>query len=69
MAPAGIALLEICSHVLRDLAIGGILLHDVGKLKEYEGDLAIRRTKLENLPRRIAASGVPGCCQTRATVA
>ncbi|MDR0590435.1 MAG: HD domain-containing protein [Puniceicoccales bacterium] len=42
---AGIKLLQIYTDVPRDLAIAGMLLHDVGKVEEYEGDLAVMRTK------------------------
>lgn len=42
---SGIALLNIYTNIPRDLAIAGMLLHDVGKVEEYEGDLAINRTK------------------------
>ncbi len=42
---AGNALLPLYPEINRDLAIAGMLLHDVGKTIEYEGDMAIRRTR------------------------
>jgi 3'-5' exoribonuclease len=42
---AGVKLLQIYTDIPRDLAIAGMLLHDVGKVEEYEGDLAVTRTK------------------------
>lgn len=42
---AGNALLPLYPEINRDLAISGMLLHDVGKTIEYEGDMAIRRTR------------------------
>ena len=43
MARAARALLPLYTEVDPDLAIAGILLHDVGKTVEYEGVLAARR--------------------------
>jgi 3'-5' exoribonuclease len=40
MARAAQALLPLYPEVDADLAIAGILLHDIGKLEEYEGGLA-----------------------------
>lgn len=45
VARAGNALLPLYSEVNRDLAMAGMLLHDVGKTIEYEGDMAIKRTR------------------------
>jgi 3'-5' exoribonuclease len=38
---AGAALLNFYTDIPRDLALAGMLLHDVGKVEEYEGDLAL----------------------------
>jgi len=43
MAKAAQALLPLYSDVDPDLAMAGILLHDMGKTLEYEGPLAARR--------------------------
>lgn len=43
MARAARALLPLYAEVDADLAMAGILLHDVGKTVEYEGALAARR--------------------------
>lgn len=45
MARAARALLPLYPEVDADLALAGILLHDIGKVIEYEGDLAIRRSR------------------------
>jgi 3'-5' exoribonuclease len=45
MARAGRALLTVYPEVDPDLAIAGILLHDMGKTIEYEGALATRRSR------------------------
>jgi 3'-5' exoribonuclease len=45
MARAAIALLPLYPEVDADLALAGILLHDVGKTIEYEGALATRRSR------------------------
>lgn len=50
---AGVKLLECYSDIPKDLAIAGMLLHDIGKVDEYEGDLAVNRTKLGNLQGHI----------------
>jgi 3'-5' exoribonuclease len=50
---SGIALLKFYTDIPRDLAVAGMLLHDVGKVDEYEGDLAISRTRLGNLQGHI----------------
>lgn len=42
---AGNALLPFYPEVNRDLAISGMILHDVGKTIEYEGGLMIKRSK------------------------
>lgn len=42
---AGNALLPLYPEINRDLAIAGMLLHDVGKTIEYEGGMAIKRTR------------------------
>jgi 3'-5' exoribonuclease len=50
---AGVALLKFYPDIPSDLAVAGMILHDVGKVDEYEGDLAISRTKLGNLQGHI----------------
>lgn len=45
MARAGTALLPLYQEVDPDLALSGILLHDIGKTVEYEGGLAQRRSR------------------------
>jgi 3'-5' exoribonuclease len=50
---AGVALLKIYTDIPSDLTLAGMLLHDVGKVDEYEGDLAISRTRLGNLQGHI----------------
>ena len=40
------ALLPLYLEVDADLAIAGILLHDIGKLEEYEGDFAARVSRV-----------------------
>ena len=45
MARAAHALLPLYPEVDADLAMAGILLHDVGKVSEYEGTLAIQRSR------------------------
>jgi 3'-5' exoribonuclease len=45
MARAGRALLPVYPEVDADLAIAGILLHDIGKTIEYEGSLATKRSR------------------------
>jgi 3'-5' exoribonuclease len=45
MARACRALLPLYPEVDADLAMAGILLHDVGKVTEYEGTLAIQRSR------------------------
>ena len=45
MARAAIVLLPLYPEVDADLALAGILLHDVGKTIEYEGTLATRRSR------------------------
>lgn len=42
---AGYALLPLYPQVDRNLAIAGMILHDVGKTIEYEGGMTIKRTK------------------------
>jgi 3'-5' exoribonuclease len=42
---AGVALLKLYPDIHKDLAVAGMLLHDVGKVEEYEGDLTVNRTK------------------------
>jgi 3'-5' exoribonuclease len=50
---AGVALLKFYTDIPSDLALAGMLLHDVGKVDEYEGDLAVSRTKIGNLQGHI----------------
>jgi 3'-5' exoribonuclease len=45
MARAGRALLPLYPEVDADLALAGILVHDAGKVIEYEGGLATRRSR------------------------
>jgi 3'-5' exoribonuclease len=45
MARAGKALLPVYPEVDGDLAMAGILLHDIGKTIEYEGSLATKRSR------------------------
>ena len=45
MARAGRALLPLYPEVDADLAMAGVLLHDVGKVIEYEGTLATQRSR------------------------
>ena len=45
MARAGKALLPVYPEVDSDLALAGILLHDIGKTIEYEGSLATKRSR------------------------
>jgi 3'-5' exoribonuclease len=45
MGRACLALLPLYPEVDHDLALAGILLHDVGKTIEYEGTLATRRSR------------------------
>ena len=45
MSQIGLALLPIYKEVDSDLAIAGIILHDIGKLEEYEGDIATKTTR------------------------
>jgi 3'-5' exoribonuclease len=46
MLQIGLALLPIYKEVDFDLAIAGIILHDIGKLEEYEGDIATKTTRV-----------------------
>jgi 3'-5' exoribonuclease len=45
MARAARALLPLYPEVDADLAMAGILLHDTGKTVEYEGSLAVKRSR------------------------
>jgi 3'-5' exoribonuclease len=45
MARAAKALLPLYREVDGDLAIAGVLVHDVGKVIEYEGTLGVRRSR------------------------
>ena len=45
MARAGRALLPLYPEIDADLALAGILVHDTGKVIEYEGDLATSRSR------------------------
>ena len=45
MVRAARALLPLYPEVDADLAIAGVLLHDIGKTIEYEGSLATRRSR------------------------
>jgi 3'-5' exoribonuclease len=46
---SGIALLPFYPHVDSDLAIAGMILHDIGKCLEYEGEGIYSRTRVGNL--------------------
>ncbi|MDR0351329.1 MAG: HD domain-containing protein [Puniceicoccales bacterium] len=43
---SGVALLKFYQNVPMDLALAGMILHDVGKVPEYIGDVAVERTKI-----------------------
>ena len=45
MARAAIALLPLYTEVDPDLALAGVVLHDVGKAIEYEGELSSNKSK------------------------
>lgn len=45
MCRAAKALLPLYPEVHHDLALAGVLLHDIGKTLEYEGDSVARRTR------------------------
>ena len=49
MVRAARALLPLYPEVDADLAIAGILLHDIGKLDEYEGDFAAKVSRIGTL--------------------
>ncbi|MGB1128261.1 MAG: 3'-5' exoribonuclease YhaM family protein [Opitutales bacterium] len=49
MVRAGRALLPLYPEVDPDLAIAGIILHDIGKLEEYEGDFAAKTSRIGTL--------------------
>jgi len=49
MVRAARALLPLYPQVDADLAIAGILLHDIGKLEEYEGDFAAKVSRIGTL--------------------
>lgn len=49
MVLAAQALLPLYPEVDSDLAIAGILLHDIGKLEEYEGDFSTQISRLGTL--------------------
>ena len=49
MARACRALLPLYPQVDSDLAIAGVILHDIGKLEEYEGDFATKVSRLGTL--------------------
>ncbi len=40
------ALLPIYQEVDYDLVVSGIILHDIGKLEEYEGDFSVQTTRI-----------------------
>lgn len=50
---AGVALLKVYPDIPYDLTVAGMILHDIGKVQEYAGDLAVTRTKLGNLQGHI----------------
>lgn len=45
MLKVGLALLPIYQEVDSDLALAGIILHDIGKLEEYEGEYTTQTTR------------------------
>jgi len=49
MVRAARALLPLYPQVDADLAIAGILLHDIGKLEEYQGDFAAKVSRIGTL--------------------
>ena len=49
MVRAARALLPLYPEVDGDLAIAGILLHDMGKLEEYEGEFAAKVSRIGTL--------------------
>lgn len=49
MVRAARALLPLYPEVDTDLAIAGILLHDIGKLEEYEGDFSAKVSRIGTL--------------------
>jgi len=49
MVRAARALLPLYPQVDADLAIAGILLHDIGKLEEYQGEFAAKVTRIGTL--------------------
>lgn len=49
MVRAARALLSLYPQVDADLAIAGIILHDIGKLEEYEGDFAAKVSRIGTL--------------------
>lgn len=49
MVRAARALLPLYPEVDADLAIAGIILHDMGKLEEYEGDFAAKTSRIGTL--------------------
>jgi len=61
MARAATALLPLYEEVNPDLALAGILLHDLGKTLEYTGDLATTKSALGHLHGHV----VLGYRQTR----
>ena len=46
MVRAARALFPVYPEVHHDLALAGIILHDIGKIAEYEGDLTYRRSRI-----------------------
>ena len=46
MLQAARALLPVYPQVDPDLALAGIVLHDIGKLEEYEGDFAVKTSRI-----------------------
>ena len=46
MLRAGIALLPLYPEVDPDLALAGIVLHDIGKLEEYEGEFSTQTSRI-----------------------
>mgnify|MGYP003341499436 CR=1 FL=1 len=49
MCRACVALLPLYEEVNPDLALSGVILHDLGKVLEYTGDLATRKSRLGHL--------------------
>lgn len=45
MLQVGLSILPLYQEVDFDLAVAGIILHDIGKLEEYEGEFSVQTTR------------------------